>query len=229
MIMPNRQELLKASWNKKYSQGHYTNEQAYPFLVKAFNEQSENLPNKKVLDIGCGNGRNMRFVAKQDFECTGIDISSEAIAQLKEVLKKEKLTASVEQGDFFNLKYKDETFGCIICINVLQHNNWKGARKSFMEMSRVLLPGGVIILSVRSTKRDVPEDAEMLNDKGITFISKTGTKSGIVLHHYTLNEISELANENGLKVIDYKENIKIKEDGTNGAHWEIVLQKMQSK
>ncbi len=41
--------------------------------------RSGRVPLGAALDVGCGNGRNTLFLAKQGFDATGIDISAEAI------------------------------------------------------------------------------------------------------------------------------------------------------
>lgn len=50
-----------------------------------------------ALDIGCGNGRNSRYLASQGFQVTGIDVSEQSIRWAKELTGEynEKLNAAV--------------------------------------------------------------------------------------------------------------------------------------
>ena len=53
---------------------------------------------KKVLDLGCGTGRHVVYLAKNNFNVYGIDIAEEGIKMTKEWLKKEKLRANLKVG-----------------------------------------------------------------------------------------------------------------------------------
>ncbi|WP_020567018.1 class I SAM-dependent methyltransferase [Neolewinella persica] len=60
----------------------------YPELLDFYN----NLPNKgKLLDIGCGQGRDAIALARLGFEVTGIDNSAVGIAQLNKIAAQERL------------------------------------------------------------------------------------------------------------------------------------------
>ncbi|HWQ75880.1 MAG TPA: methyltransferase domain-containing protein [Syntrophomonas sp.] len=73
-------------WDKFYSD----REKPIPFFKNIPDEClisycTSNILNKgKALDIGCGNGRNSVYLAKQGFDVVGIDISDEVIKWAQE-------------------------------------------------------------------------------------------------------------------------------------------------
>jgi ubiquinone/menaquinone biosynthesis C-methylase UbiE len=226
-----QEEAVKAQWDKRYrEERRYREEPAVDPVPEFFEKYKEELKGGKILDLGCGNGRNLRYIARQGFEIYGIDISEEALVQLRETLEQEKLSANIQRGSFYNLPYENKTFDCVISISVLQHNDWKGAKKAFSEISRVLKDGGLFLLRVRSTNRSLPEKRRDIRDHGITYIPATGRKAGIMLHNYSREEIEELAYDNSLEIIDIKEGMKEgKKEGTNEkekkGHWIVVFRK----
>ena len=96
----------------------------------------------KILDIGCGNGRNMLY---NGFEFSGIDISNEFV----------KICVSrglnVKKGTMIDLPFEDNTFNVILSIASFHHlNNENDRNKALQEMKRVLQPGGIVLLYVWS-------------------------------------------------------------------------------
>jgi len=74
-------------WDKFYSD----REKPIPFFKNIPDESlvsyctSNILTKEKALDIGCGNGRNSIYLAKQGFDVIGIDISNQSISWAKEL------------------------------------------------------------------------------------------------------------------------------------------------
>ena len=66
-----------------------------------------------VLDLGCGEGRNALFLAKNGFNVTGVDVSEEGIKKFKVIAKKNKLNVNALIGDirYFNF---DKEYDIII-------------------------------------------------------------------------------------------------------------------
>jgi ubiquinone/menaquinone biosynthesis C-methylase UbiE len=155
----------------------------------------------KILDIGCGSGRDSIFLAKQGFEVWGIDISKEAIKKAKEKFRAKNLHFLV--GDIKDLKFKDEFFDAVYSGWVLQSIPLK---KASLEIFRVLKKGGVAFL------------AFLLNTK----IIATGK---ITEFHKKEDIISTYKNFQILKQLTFKsEDFKAKEPHTHDA-FIIILKK----
>lgn len=103
-------------------------------------------PGVNVLELGCGNGKNMLY--RKDFNMCGLDISSE---QVKICLSKK---LDVTEGCITKLDFPDHTFESIICIATYHHlDNDSDRQKCLTEMYRCLRVGGTVLLTVWSMEQ----------------------------------------------------------------------------
>lgn len=72
----------------------------------------------KILDVGCGEGRNAIFLTKQGYSVDGIDISNDALERLRALCKKENLDCTTINGDIRTVKF-DKSYDAVICLGVL--------------------------------------------------------------------------------------------------------------
>lgn len=95
---------MKVEYDKYYQTENLFGE-PYPELIAFFSA----IKNKgKLLDLGCGQGRNAIALAKLGFEVTGIDYSKVGIKQLNEIAKKENLPLKGIVGDIYDYSNFDE-------------------------------------------------------------------------------------------------------------------------
>ncbi len=88
---------MKVEYDKYYQTENLFGE-PYPELMKFYSE----IENKgKLLDLGCGQGRDAIALAKLGFEVTGIDYSKVGIEQLNEIAQKENLSLKGIVKDIF--------------------------------------------------------------------------------------------------------------------------------
>ena len=103
------------------------------------------IPEEKVLDLGCGNGRYFEYLKKKKVNYFGVDNSDKLI----EIAKSRYPGANFQIADAFNLPFLDNFFDKVISIAVLHHMPSKEYRLQFLkEIKRVLKPKGVLILTV---------------------------------------------------------------------------------
>ena len=105
---------------------------------------------KDFLDLGCGLGRHSVLFAKNGFNVSCFDISEEAINRTKQWCEEEKLKCDYKIGDMLELPYKDDSFDCILCRNVISHTDTKGMKKIIKELNRVLKKEGECYLTLGS-------------------------------------------------------------------------------
>jgi tRNA (uracil-5-)-methyltransferase TRM9 len=102
-----------------------------------------------VLDIGCGNGRNLIPFAMAGFDCHGIDFSRRMIDLARGHFKRKGLDAEFRVASATRLPYRANTFDYCISVAVFHHlESEKERAKALSEMKRVLKPGGRALITV---------------------------------------------------------------------------------
>ena len=114
----------------------------------------------KVLDAGCGFGRDSFFLAKHGFEVWGVDISSKAIKRAKRNFKARNLHFSV--GDIQNLDFKDNFFDAVYSGGVL---HMLPLEKPASEIYRVLKDGGIAFLHFLLNKKYISGETTSFHKK----------------------------------------------------------------
>jgi len=99
-----------------------------------------------VLDIGCGEGRHVIYLARLGLAVTGGDLSPLALAQAGRWLLSEGLRAALLRLEMTELPFANESFDAALCVNVLHHDRPRQARAAVEEVWRVLRPGGLFLV-----------------------------------------------------------------------------------
>jgi len=103
----------------------------------------------KIIDIGCGNCRNLLPFAKAGFDCYGVDFSKKMVDFAKSYLKQNKLKATVIAEKAEKLPYKDESFDYCLMLKVLPCIDSAEKRNTALdEMMRVLKKHGKAIITI---------------------------------------------------------------------------------
>lgn len=101
--------------------------------------QVSNVDEKKVLEIGCGDGRISKLLVKKTDHLIGIDPDEEKIKQAQVTIPKGKFLI----GSGENLDFSKEVFDLVIFTLSLHHQDCK---KSLGEATRVLKKDGLILV-----------------------------------------------------------------------------------
>jgi SAM-dependent methyltransferase len=105
--------------------------------------------NGLILDVGCGNCRNLVPFLKRGFVCVGFDFSKSMIRESKIFLKKRGLNTNLLIADFSKPPFKEKVFDYIIFTRSLHHIPKKEARiEALNEVSRIAKNKGKILISV---------------------------------------------------------------------------------
>ena len=149
-----------------------------------------------ILDLGCGNGRNLIYLAKT-YKITGIgyDISNEAITQAIELSKDLKLkyeTRSIAGP----IALPDESQDLILDMMTSHFLSYGEREELYEEIARLLKPGGWFYF--KTFLRDEDSHAERLlrenpaEEKG----SYIHPKIGVAEHVFTEIEIEQILTKN---------------------------------
>jgi len=126
--------------------GKYPPEHVIRFVAGNFYR----VPNRnevRLLEIGCGPGTNVWFMAREGFTVSGIDGSATAIKQANERLLREGLTADLYVGDYSSLPWSDSSFDGVVENVSLYCNRWGAIKRALSEVRRVLKPGAPFLSS----------------------------------------------------------------------------------
>ena len=112
-------------------------------------------PNHKVLDIGFGSGRDLKYIQKIGAECYGVDNIQEFIDELS---KDSYFTNRLFCTKLPNLQLDiDFKFDIVTLIAVIMHLNREEIAKSISNIKEYLTDNGLVIISYSTTPREDDE------------------------------------------------------------------------
>ena len=120
--------------------GKYPPEHVVRFVARNFYRVPDRA-NTRLLEIGCGPGANIWFMAREGFSVSGIDGSKTAIKLAGERLASEGLSADLVVGDYVNLPWPDSVFDGAVENVSLYCNPLASVKAALREARRVLKPG----------------------------------------------------------------------------------------
>ena len=110
--------------------------------------------NRRILDIGCGNGTDSLLFARYGFSVTAIDFSESGIAALQMHAKEWGLKQVEAQLHDLSkpLRYADCSFDVIYAHLSLHYFDDRTTRKIVSEIYRVLKPNGIFFIKCKSVE-----------------------------------------------------------------------------
>ena len=154
----------------------------------------------KVLDIGCGGGRNIKTYQTKKIEILGLDNSSEFIKLC------ENDGLNVVLSDMTEIPFTDNYFDNLIVIASFHHLTNVGDRnKALQEMARVLKNEGTMMVSVWS-KTQPAKTKRQFNTWGDTIVPWKNLDGEVFERYYyifKIEEIEQLFLDNGFHIISH--------------------------
>lgn len=136
MIRVNRggEYLIKGDYHKNLDK----NWRFYPVylakikLVENFLEEQGR--NKKILDLGCGEGALVERFRARGYDIIGVDLNYES-----EAVRKKNITST---------GLEDASFDIILCLDVIEHLSFADQQKALDEIKRLLKGGALAVLTI---------------------------------------------------------------------------------
>ncbi|WP_415300319.1 class I SAM-dependent methyltransferase [Candidatus Pelagibacter sp. Uisw_134_02] len=139
--------MEKNHWQEKvYSKKLQLN--IYPFqgVISFFKSKKFRKKSKiKILEIGCGAGNNLAFLAQEGFNVFGIDMSKSAISFAKKKFIQKKIKGTIKVGNIKKLDWPNNYFDYVIDRSVLTHNTNQDISIILDEIKRILKKNGTIL------------------------------------------------------------------------------------
>ena len=179
-----------------------------------------------ILEIGCGSGNNVWFVAREGFHAAGVDASETAIAFAEHRLQGEGLKADLRVADFTKLPFADHSFDMVFDRGALYCTHKAGVVACVSEVQRVLKPGGLFQCTPWSDRHSSfyrsPD-----SDGAVRDIKVGSIVSGSQMSFFGLQEIRDIF-RNGweiLKLNHVEEMEMVRPERLQHCEWLIVARK----
>ncbi len=112
-------------------------------------------PEMKILDAGCGGGRNLIYFLRSGFECFGVDRNADAIEyvrQISQMIAPENAPENFQISSIEKMPFADENFDWVLSNAVLHFADDEDQfNKMLSEMFRVLKPSGILFARLASS------------------------------------------------------------------------------
>jgi len=173
-----------------------------------------------ILDIGCGNGKNMG--SRKDCIYIGLDACENLMKQAKS-----KSNCSYIVGNCINLPFESNSFNYAMSIAVIHHLSTETRRlQAIQEINRILKIGGEALIYVWAYEQPRFEN-EKSQDVNVKWMlqkkySEKKENDEIFYRYYHLFKKNELEN-----LIYQVENLKIIETGNQYHNWYCIVKKIK--
>ncbi len=170
----------------------------------------ESLRHLHFLEMGCGGGPNLVWLARKGIRVSGVDVSPTALALAEENLVRsgcaERIGALVE-ASVSDVPFESGSFDGIVEACVFQHLARQDRERAFAEVRRLLKPGGLFagyMLDVTHTVFRSKQSEQMAGDPGTLVLEGEGSKIHLenigLSHFFCRAEILQLLD--GFSIID---------------------------
>ena len=171
----------------------------YPSPFAEFCQEKFLKKNEKIIDLGCGTGRDSLFFFNKEHQVIGVDQSKPVISQLQRLHSDKHEYLKFIEADFTNLT-DDEKFDIIYSRLSFHSIDSVSASRTLKWIHRSMNDDGKFLLEVRSVKDD-------LYGKG-----KQVERDAFVTTHYRrFIRLDELLDE--LKDVGFKIKYSIEQNG----------------
>lgn len=175
------------------------NWRAWP--IRAVGDLSEGWKPGKILDIGCGNCRNLVPFLKKGFKGVGLDFSEGMLEGAKKMLEKNNVSAQLKLGRIEKLPFVSESFDYCLFVASLHHLKEDMRKEALKEMKRVLKKKGKALITVWiSEKKGVKEKDVSWSRKGVDYKR--------YYYFFDKKELKDLIEDVGFEVIKSWEDKK---------------------
>ena len=165
----------------------------------------------KILDAGCGPGRDSKVFCDLGFNVFGVDLSS----NLLKIASKKCPKSVFKKANFLSLPFEDEYFdGIWASASLLHLENTDDVKKALNEFNRVLKRSGVLCVLVK----------QQMGKEKTSIVTDSLSKHNRFFQWFSKTEINNLLNENNFSIIYLEDNYPDLA-GREEVKWVIALAK----
>lgn len=147
--MPTKLKLLPAGQYKGVNQYDPIKYYYWPIFGRMYRSRvelalGECTGGARVLEVGFGTGLAFQNLHDNYKEIHGIDLTAD-IQAVKSVFEPLNIPLFLEKGDVLNMPYEDNFFDTVLLVSILEHLKPVELEQAFIEVRRVLKPGGQMV------------------------------------------------------------------------------------
>lgn len=192
-------------WNST-SAPNYPHNQVIKYCLKRWPQRGDR-ESIKVLDLGCGNGVNTWFLAREGFRVSATDISDQGVNAARLRLLADGLSANLRAESAETINELPSSLDLVICVGVLEVVGLEVAHRIMESVHKSLKIGGEAFFLFAG------EESYNL-----------GNKTAYHLHGYSEKEVESLGKLFSRALIDKSVSTF---DGQKTTHfeWKLLLEK----
>jgi len=140
--MKNNSQIWEDRYKKRSVVNRYPHEDVVSFMLRNYRENKSKV---KVLDLGCGTGNNLVFLAQEGYDYYGVDYSHSALQIISETFDYFSLNLNKNRlfnSNFKKLSFEDNFFDVVIDRQSIGQNNYNDIQVIINEIHRVLKTRG---------------------------------------------------------------------------------------
>ena len=132
-------------YNARHAEFGKFNSKFYPKLLKPFQDKLKQdfCKTAKILDIGCGTGRELKILSNHGFLAYGIDLSPKTVL----IAKKNVPSAKIIVGNFLTKSFNTKFHG-IVMISSFHLFPKNDVPLVLRKLNSLLVPGGYCLISI---------------------------------------------------------------------------------
>ncbi|MFH0831423.1 MAG: class I SAM-dependent methyltransferase [archaeon] len=193
-----KEESQQEVWNEIAEGWDSYRQKPVPELAAILKECAESWQKGKVLEIGCGNCRNLLLFSYNNFECYGIDFSRKMLEMSGNYCKKHDVDVKLKYGLATEIPFPDRSFDYVLSIAMLHHLNAEERVKALQEIKRLMKSNGRAIITVWNKLQ--PRFFFSKKDISIPWHSRKKTYQRYY-HLFSSFELSRLIKKAGFKIL----------------------------
>lgn len=176
---------------------------------------------KRILDLGCGAGRHVIYLAERGFEAFGADVSETGPKLTKKRLRSRKLEAEIIKCDMKSIPFIDSCFEAVICVRAIYHQKQKQIQETISEIQRVLKKKGLLLVNFLSKRSHKYGRGIKVEEN--TFMQESGPEKGVLHHFVDENELRECLKD--FKIVDLETKEKMTESYLR-SYFNVIAEKI---
>jgi SAM-dependent methyltransferase len=203
MSLIQRRSVMSDVWNSAYNNNTFFGETSSQFALLCYDDYIKNNKNvKKLLELGCGQGRDTLFFASKGIEIEALDYSPVGIERLQKLASEENL--SNIHASVFNVRnplpFRENEFDAVYShMFFTMRFTWNELKAIAQEVNRVLKSNGFNFFSVRNR-------SDRVYGKGTKIDENIYEYKTFQVRFFSKEDVEKLAE--GFKILEVREIVE---------------------